>query len=293
MGEWGLVVTLIHFGAVLILIYFVCKLIKWILIWIEGNDYSPRKFMINSYRPKTVSSEINFSSILLSVVLALVALPLGAVAGAVASAMYQAPDGDEFAYSGKSLRWFWEQTLESPGGLLILALLILALEIICLTAVFCFAKRRNSTIIEEIYGSLQTGEIDVKNMGDSYRECLLHDTPGMFNDHPLVKKYKSVEKYSLIGFKIRKIIVSYITLSVLIVLFLTTGLLAQISDSNQNSPLQVVCGIIYFVVFSLFLLAVNHRIENKLQTTRRNKIFPGYKILKEEYWYIIRMLLLK
>lgn len=285
--------TLIHFGIVLILIYVICKLIKWILILIEGDDYSPKKFMINSYRPKTVNSEINFSSIVLSIVLAMVALPLGAVAGAVASAMYQSPDGDEFAYSDKSLQWFWGQTLESPGGYLILTFLILALEITCFIAVFYFTKKRNLKIIEEVYGSLQTGEIDVKNMGDRYRDCLLHDIPGMFNDHPLVKKYKSVEKYSLVGFKIRKIIISYINLSVLIILFFVTGLLAQISDSNQNSPLQVVCGIIYFLVFSLFLIVVNYRIENKLQVIRRNKILPGYKILKEEYWYIIRMLLLK
>lgn len=261
---------------------------NFIFIHFERLDHSPNKYSLNIYKDDTVNSSRKSKEHLTNLVLAMITLVLGAFSGAIASEILKKPKEKDLADAKDATFWLISSLISAPGALTLLAAILLILEIIGIYLILRISSNKNNKyLLDQLYSSLQKNELSPLNFGEDYRSKVNAELPNIFNKHPLVKIYESVESIDLKYFKLNRLILSKTILLISIPSLLIIGFFHELEIYQQQAPsLIVALGFILYCKTSSKLWEIDEKIEKFLQRKRKKQIQEFYNILQRKYDYV-------
>lgn len=307
-----MIVFSILFPAIACMTWFSIRRL-WILVY--KHDHSPQKIDFKPLSPTNMSLGESQRNFLLTFLITLLVLFFSALSGAIGSAIYQPPKysnqtsavctaetnppvtppfinasetftcrevGPEiFDSFPDSLSWLYDKTISSLGGLALILLVVLVVEIIGFT-IYWHSNRKNEYLLDELYGSFQTGEKDPKLFGPEYREGLKKNLETIFKTHPTYKEMSSVNR------RLRRIDSHWPDRSrfLLIALYATFFMCAYTrSEIFENAPVQIISGLIY-MGYCIFFIRLDPYASRIIQNKKRDYLTYSYEQLKHRYEYV-------
>lgn len=212
------------------------------------EKYFEDNLEININNPQTIAFVSNINAQLYNVILVLVTLFFGALAGALVSPVFsRAEDVDGKKYF-QVLEWFFQSISQGSGYISVLFLILIFVEIFILSIMTWYirSKKIRSTSFDNLFNSMQVGEIAAEKIGEAYRGQLVASLGKMFEQSSVSRMYRGVNRFS-VECRVKTFICIYILINLAI--FLPRFLKFILYFINGESPVDVAGRILEFLIF--------------------------------------------